>query len=531
MKKKAPADKRKRGRSPKAIPGRQSMDERAAQPKAKGIGHMPQTITTVSTVTIPGTDDGGNNIQLRLAVPRVETDPTDLPRVPAVIKAGEGEKLDDAGDFTVKVPSEMSGGAYFIFEAILPAGTGVQLHRHAFQDEILYLLEGQLELQLGDKILQMERFSLGNFVKGVPHGFWNTGQTPARAVLTVIPGGLEKFFKATKTMTDPAEIVKLAAQYGMEFLGPVFIINTIGMRLVQVLPGDFQMGSPDSDVDAKPDEKPQHRVKITKLFWIGMHQVTRGQFRKFVEETGYTTEYEENGLGSFGINLDTGVVGSDPKYNWMNGGFTQDDNHPVICVSHNDAQRFCRWLSHKENRTYRLPTEAEWEYTCRGGTTTRYCNGDPKESMKDVGNCGDQSLTRKWIWKTNNPPFKKGQPLPIDAEAWDDGYPFTGPVGSFKPNPFGIYDMHGNVGEWCSDWYDENYYRTSPNQDPAGPAEGEVVDISDRQPGKPPRTLRVIRGGVWLDPATGCRSADRHTHRRHPVDSAADIGFRVVLAQ
>jgi sulfatase modifying factor 1 len=489
---------------------------------------MSQTITTVS---IPGTDEKGNKVKLRIEVPRVEPDaPTKFPRVPKVVHANQGEKLDDAGNFTVKAPSEVSGGAYFIFEAILPPGTGVQLHRHVFQDEILYLLEGQLELELGGKIYQMEPFSLGNFVKGIPHGFWNTGQTPARAILTVIPGGLEKFFMATKTMTDPAEIVKLAAQYGMEFLGPVFIINSIGMRMVQVLPGEFMMGSPDTDTDAKPDEKPQHNVKITRPLWIGMHQVTRGQFREFVEETGYQTEYEENGLGSTGIDLETGLVTQKPVYTWTNGGFPQEDTHPVICVSYNDALHFCRWLSFKENRKYRLPTEAEWEYCCKAGTTSRYCNGDPKESMKDVGNCGDQSLTKKWIWNLDSGPFKKGQPLPPYAEPWDDGFPFTAPVGSFKPNPFGIYDMHGNVGEWCSDWYTETYYGNSPVEDPKGPAEGQVVDVSDRIPGLK-RTLRVIRGGVWLDPAIGCRSADRWTHRRHPVDSAADIGFRVVLEQ
>ena len=497
--------------------------------EVKGVIPVAQTITTVS---LPGTDDKGNKVEIKLAVPQVEPEqPSNLPRVPGVIHAGEGEKLDDAGNFTVKVPSEMSAAAYFIFEAILPPGTGVQLHRHVFQDELLYLLSGQLELQLGDHTYQMEPFSLGNFTKGTPHGFWNTGQTPARAVLTVIPGGLERFFIATKTMTDPVAIMKLAAQYGMEFLGPVFIINTVGMRMVQVLPGEFMMGSPDTDANANPDEKPQHRVKINKPFWIGMHQVTRGQFREFVQDTGYLTEFEENGLGSMGINLQTGMVQPDPSYIWLNGGFPQEDNHPVICVSYNDAIHFCRWLSFKEKRKYRLPTEAEWEYCCRAGTTTRYCGGDPTETMRQYGNCGDQSLTRKWHWNTDNPPFPKGAPLPVDAEAWDDGFPFTAPVGSFKPNQFGIYDMHGNVGEWCSDWYDETYYRNSPADDPQGPAQGQVVDISDRLPGGKPRTLRVIRGGVWLDPASGCRSADRHTHRRHPVDSAADIGFRLVLEQ
>lgn len=481
---------------------------------------------------VEGTDEQGKQVQLRMEVnytgdggaaakPKYD-------RVPTVIPAGAGTKLDDAGNFTIKIPSEMSGGAYFIFEAVLPPGTGVQLHKHVLQDELLYLLEGQMELQLGDKIYQMSPGSLGNFTRGVPHGFHNNGSTRVRAVLTVIPGGLERFFEQTRTITDPATIVALAAQYGMQFLGPVFVINSLGMRMIQVLPGEYDMGSPDSDSDANQDEKPGHKVKITKPFWMGMHTVTRGQFRKFVEETGYLTEYEENGEGSYGIDLATGIVGPNPRFNWLNGGFPQADDHPVICVSWNDANRFCRWLGKKEGKRYRLPTEAEWEYACRGGTTTRFCNGDPKESVKVVGNVADQCLASKWKWRGGGTQFRPGQSLPPWAEAWNDGFAFTAPVGSFQPNAWGFYDMHGNVGEWCSDWYDENYYKVSPAADPQGPATPEVVPIADRAPGKPPRTLRVIRGGVWLDSAVNCRCADRWTHRRHPVDSAADIGFRVV---
>ena len=486
-----------------------------------------------TNLKVQGTDEQGKQIQIKVewaySGDAGGGTKEKFDRVPGVIAAGAGNKLDDAGNFTVKIPSEMSGGAYFIFEAVLPPGTGVQLHRHVFQDELVYLLEGELEMQVGDKIYQMRQGALGNLTKGVPHGFHNTGSINARAVLTVIPGGLERFFEKTRTMTDPAAITALAAQYGMEFLGPVFMINTQKIRLIQVNPGEFAMGSPDSDADANADEKPQHKVKITRPYWMGMHQVTIGQFSRFVEETGFVTEYEENGEGSYGIDLSTGIVGPNPKYNWRNPGFPQSDRHPVVCVSWHDARQYCRWLSKKEGRTYRLPTEAEWEYACRAGSSTRFCSGDPKESVKEVGNVADQSLAAKWKWHGGGTQFRPGQSLPPWAEPWNDGHPFTAPVGCFKPNAWGFYDMHGNIGEWCSDWYGENYYKTSPACDPQGPAEPDVVPIADRAPGKLPRTLRVLRGGVWLDSAVNCRSADRWTHRRHPVDSAADIGFRVVM--
>ena len=128
------------------------------------------------------------------------------------------------------------------------------------------------------------------------------------------------------------------------------------------------------------------------------------------------------------------------KYSWRNAGFEQTDEHPVVCMSWNDAVEFCKWLSRKEGKTYRLPTEAEWEYACRAGTTTRYYSGDDPETLAKVGNVADAAAKAKfpeWTWT-------------IKAS---DGYVFTAPVGRFKPNAFGLYDMHGNAGQWCADWY------------------------------------------------------------------------------
>ena len=139
------------------------------------------------------------------------------------------------------------------------------------------------------------------------------------------------------------------------------------------------------------------------------------------------------------------------KYSWRNTGFEQTDEHPVVNVSWNDAVAFCKWLSKKEGKTYRLPTEAEWEYACRAGTTTRYYSGDDPETLAKVGNVADAALKAKFPdWKYT-----------IKAS---DGYVFTAPVGKFKPNAFGLYDMHGNAWQWCADWYGEEYYCASRPQ-------------------------------------------------------------------
>ena len=158
----------------------------------------------------------------------------------------------------------------------------------------------------------------------------------------------------------------------------------------------------------------------------------------------------------------------------------------MVNVSWNDAVAFCKWLSRKEGKTYRLPTEAEWEYACRAGTTTRYYSGDDPETLAKVGNVADAALKAKFPdWKYT-----------IKA---NDGYVFTAPVGKFKPNAFGLYDMHGNAWQWCTDWYGAEYYARSPIDDPTGPDSGAV---------------RVLRGGSWFVRPFFSRSATRYWSRR-----------------
>ncbi len=200
-----------------------------------------------------------------------------------------------------------------------------------------------------------------------------------------------------------------------------------------------------------------------------------------------------------GWNEETKKVEWNPRFNWRNPGFDQTDEHPVVNVSWNDAVAFAQWLSHKDGKTYRLPTEAEWEYACRAGTTTRFSNGDKLEGVVAVGNVKDRTAKEKQpTWGTNI--------------ATRDGYVYTSPVGRFQPNAFGLFDMHGNAEEWCSDGYDADYYQQSPVDDPPG-----ASGVSDR----------VNRGGGWYNIPANNRSAGRWHYP--PGASVTWLGFRLAL--
>jgi formylglycine-generating enzyme required for sulfatase activity len=284
------------------------------------------------------------------------------------------------------------------------------------------------------------------------------------------------------------------------------------MTLVRIEPGSFLMGStkeqidqllrlfPDSKREWYEDERPQHPVKITRPFFLGIHEVTAGQFRRFVEESGHQTEAEKDGQGSYVWNVTKQKWELDPGKNWRNPGFSQTDDHPVVCVSHDDAMAFCQWLSQKEGRTYRLPTEAEWEFACRAGTMTLYPNGDDPEGLVVIANVADATLKRKF------PNFT--------CIEGDDRFLYTAPVGSFAPNPLGLYDMIGNVLEWCADWYDGRYYSSSS---PAHP------------PGALRASYRGFRGGSWDSYARYCRPASRI--RGAPGSRHYALGFRVAAVQ
>jgi sulfatase modifying factor 1 len=284
------------------------------------------------------------------------------------------------------------------------------------------------------------------------------------------------------------------------------IQNSLGMKFVLIPPGEFVMGSDESaealaqdypQYDRKrfvelSDEGPAHKVRITHPFYLGQYEVTVGEFRRFVEASGYQPESEADGTGGYGYNPDydpaksargDAFEGRNQKYSWRNPGFPQDEHHPVVNVTWNDAVAMCKWLSKTEGHTYRLPTEAEWEYAGRAGTRTRYYSGDDPQSLLRAANVFDAEAAKNWQqWKK----------FALDEA---DGFAFTAPVGSFAPNAFGLYDIHGNAWEWTADWHDDRYYSYSPVDDPQGPATG---------------TVRVRRGGSWHTWSFYARSSYRN---------------------
>ena len=274
----------------------------------------------------------------------------------------------------------------------------------------------------------------------------------------------------------------------------------VSMKLVLIRAGTFIMGSPEiSPLDKRlrrtNAEQPLHEVTIRSDFYLGAFEVTRGQFAAFAADTGYKTEAERDGWAFAwdGRKWDK-VEGA----SWRSVGFDQTDDHPVLCVSWADAVVFCDWLTRKGRHPVRLPTETEWEYGCRAGSTAAFCWGDDPKDGKGCCNAADETGRKKYrAWR---------------AAPWDDGYVFTAPVGTFRANRFGLHDMHGNVWEWCSD-------------NVAEPGAGGAAYGGGKREGR--AVHRVIRGGSWMSTPGRCRSAFRAVIP--PVGEGCDniVGFRV----
>ncbi len=250
--------------------------------------------------------------------------------------------------------------------------------------------------------------------------------------------------------------------------------NEVGMEFKLIPAGEFMMGSDkgvgelDRSVSSfSLPESPQHRVRALKPFYMGVTEVTQAQYEKVM---GRNPSY-------FSTTEQVATAVSDMRANC-----------PVETVSWHDAADFCVKLSDGKTLTYRLPTEAEWEYACRAGGSSRYCFGENEKHLDDYA----------W-WGA----------FVVGASCLQEKH--THRVGWKKKNHFGLYDMHGNVSEWCSDWYSTHYYAKSPLSAPAGPATG---------------SHRVYRGGSWYSLATNCRSAYRAGYV--PAYRSSDLGFRVV---
>lgn len=287
---------------------------------------------------------------------------------------------------------------------------------------------------------------------------------------------------------------------------PAMSRNSLRMDMVLIPEGSFQMGSAQSANDLSvrfggptewfEPEYPRHFVRISKPLYMSTCEVTVGQFRTFAEETGYRTDAEKGGQafengnrGGFTL-LPDGSWGWRETASWRNPGFEQTEEDPVVLVSWNDADMFCKWLSARDNRDYRLPSEAEWEYACRAGTSTMYWWGD---DFRDREGNEDGDRTR----------LASLSPFGQDSATY--------PVGRLRANGFGLHDMAGNVWEWCGDWYGRGYYAESPTNDPQGPSVG---------------SFRVIRGGAWHDNPRYSRTSCRNGYR--PAGRHGLIGFRIV---
>ncbi|MEK0317477.1 SUMF1/EgtB/PvdO family nonheme iron enzyme [Cohnella sp. 56] len=237
--------------------------------------------------------------------------------------------------------------------------------------------------------------------------------------------------------------------------------NAIGMRLARIEPGHFLMGSERGDLD----ELPVHRVEVTRPFYMGVHQVTNAEYERF-----------------------------DPRHRELRGklGFSLADDEAVVFVSWHEAAAYCRWLSERDGRPYRLPTEAEWEYACRAGTLSEYSTGDafPRSRYRNQ--------QHSWY------------PDPVKTKKEFEVVPLT--VGQFEPNAWGLHDMHGNVEEWVLDWYGP--YAEGEQSDPVGRADGD---------------FKITRGGSHSTDVRYLRSAERMATL--PEDKHWLIGFRVVLGE
>jgi sulfatase modifying factor 1 len=277
-----------------------------------------------------------------------------------------------------------------------------------------------------------------------------------------------------------------------EILGWPF--ESLEIELVRIPAGEFQMGSNQGD----SDEMPVHRVRIDRSFDMGRFEVTVNHFAMFVEMSGYRTDAEKEG---WALLLTTEGGKKVPGANWRNPGFVQDGQEPVVCVSWNDAVAFCRWLSEMTGDEYRLPTEAEWEYSARAGS-----QGDNLRNLAEQAWYGDNA-GRNWLDTASIWQIDEQDCFKIIAENGNR----THPVGKKHPNRWGLYDMHGNAWEWVRDWYGQEYYSVSPGTSPQGPSSG---------------SSRLFRGGGWATPLPYCGLAERSYN--WPGYRYDGLGFRVV---
>jgi formylglycine-generating enzyme len=269
-------------------------------------------------------------------------------------------------------------------------------------------------------------------------------------------------------------------------------------QMVVVPPGEFAMGSPPTEIGRFDSESPQHRVAIGYALAVGRYDITRGEYAAFVQATGYRPKE----AGCFTVNASGTAVALDAQASWRQPGFGQSARDPVVCINFDDAGAYVAWLSQKTAHAYRLLSEAEYEYAERAGTTSAYWWGDGAASTCSYANGADLDAKASLAWTMRFP-----RRTVISCH---DGYVFTSPVGSFKPNAFGLYDMTGDVWSWLGDCWNDSYA--------GAPTDGSANLVGDC-------ARRALRGGSWTYDSRILRSANRDT-----VTTSArliDVGFRI----
>lgn len=324
---------------------------------------------------------------------------------------------------------------------------------------------------------------------------------------------------------DGREINGFGLRYGVI---PDVYTNSIGMKLNFLSAGcdSFLMGQPTQTIKYDRTEFGGVReVKFRHSFYMGAHEVTYGEFARFVEETGYQTQIEKGeAVGSQMPRMYYYEYSSD--FSWKNPGFEQTERTPVVNVTWQDAQEFCQWLSKKDGKEYRLPTEAEWEYAARGGTCEIWICGDRFLDMEHYGNCMDRTFA-EWLSSmgetlddcddnvSDNTKMLGGSYYP-----WHDDYAGVAPVGSFLPNIYGLYDMTGNVWEYCYDYYYHSY-EDLPKLDPVRLEPSQNASVGSKYD-------HVIRGGAYNSNIlfSMIHMARDPMPQQH---GACNVGFRVVI--
>lgn len=402
----------------------------------------------------------------------------ELPQNVVALPFGSLEGMQDGEDLmTIGFPS--GGGSWDVLKISITSREGRDL-----------LLSGDLEEgNSGGPILKQGK------VIGLVTSTDQRGQAiPAQIVTMTLQGWGVTIAAGNKDVTTSTTTSKKPTTETPFLIEP---------DMVRIPSGTFMMGSPETEVGHLGHEGPQHQVTIAP-FVISRTEISVGQFRQFVQDQDYhqgkdyRTTAEQNGKGCWVWNTKKKQEEKLPQRYWKNPGFEQSNNHPVVCVSWDDAQAYVVWLSHRTGLNYRLPTEAEWEYAARAGTRTAHFYQADRQC--DYANGAGQEAKSIASFLAN----------------CADGYVYTASVARFRPNPFDLFDMLGNVMEWTQDCWHENYNHAPTNGSAWLDANGGDCN------------RRMVRGGSWVNIPRVLRSARRDWGGTGGASST--LGFRIARA-